>query len=324
MAAGVVLTEEAYQRMVNAIRWVEQQRGLTQKAATVEGGVDPVYVRTTSGTKDGDGNYPGVVCLYSAATGDWFEYSAVKLRPVNGETLANSMRYPARPAGRTASGDELYTVHQLIGTTITVGSYTGVHTINLQSYMLVDDSPSPPGGGGIVLIGVDLATELADGLVSGGGGWQCFDGVKGFADWVYPLNGLRIGIPESLRAPGDPAPDCAWQLEANTFGNELNFSKKVAGTAPFYYGIHPIAKLSYYHDTPGAGPTTDDAPDATQWDIYAANSAYNYIRLRADADGSHIRIDTYTGITGTHEGLTIYGGVVVGTAAGSYFTGTVP
>ncbi len=110
---GKIFTEAAGRRISAAVKWVEQHRGERPAASPPAApGVDPVYVRTTSGTADGDGNYPGVVCLYSASAAAWQEYSAVKLRPANGEALANNIRYPARPSGRTTAGDELYTVHQ--------------------------------------------------------------------------------------------------------------------------------------------------------------------------------------------------------------------
>lgn len=106
---AVAWDERSADRIADAVKWVERDRSLRAPPSGPGHSVEPVYVRTTSGTADGDGHYPGVITLYSGNAAAWTEYSAVKLRPPNGETLTDNTRYAARPAGRTSGGDELYT-----------------------------------------------------------------------------------------------------------------------------------------------------------------------------------------------------------------------
>lgn len=115
MSGGVVFTPEAGERVARAVRWVEGQRGRPGAPAGLASVAETVWARVTSGTADGDGYYPGVVTLYAAADEAWSDYSAVKVAPLNGETLTSGTRYAVRPSGRTAAGEELYTV---IGTTV--------------------------------------------------------------------------------------------------------------------------------------------------------------------------------------------------------------
>ena len=108
--SGVVFTPAAADRIGRAVRWAEAQRQAGREPAGPDHGVEPVWVRLTSGTADGDGHYPGVITLYSGVAEAWSDYSAVKVAPLNGETLSNATRYAVRPSGRTPAGDELYTV----------------------------------------------------------------------------------------------------------------------------------------------------------------------------------------------------------------------
>lgn len=131
--SGVVFTPAAGERISRAVRWVEAQRQAGGSPLGAGRGVEPVWVRLTSGTADGDGHYPGVITLYSGVAEAWSDYSAVKVAPLNGETLSNATRYAVRPSGRTPAGDELYTV---IGTTTTAAGTPGtsrvLKVINIQ------------------------------------------------------------------------------------------------------------------------------------------------------------------------------------------------
>ena len=106
---GVLFTGSAADRIADAVRWVERHRGRNIQSGEGEAPSPPVvYARLTSGDADGSGHYPAVITLYSAADAAWNDYSAVKVKAPNGETLANGTRYAVRPVGRTAGGDELY------------------------------------------------------------------------------------------------------------------------------------------------------------------------------------------------------------------------
>lgn len=105
-----MLTEEAYRRTARAVRWVESNQGATARATTPRPGAETIWARVTSATADASGHYPGVITLYSASDEAWNDYSTVRVKPANGETLEADTRYPVRPAGRTPSpgNEELY------------------------------------------------------------------------------------------------------------------------------------------------------------------------------------------------------------------------
>lgn len=111
----VVPSEDAWRRVQAAVR--AHERPGAPAGAGARTWQEPVWARLTSGTADGSGHYPAVLTLPDAA-GAWQDYSAVKVAPLNGETLSNATRYSVRPSGRTAGGDELYTV---IGSTAAAG-----------------------------------------------------------------------------------------------------------------------------------------------------------------------------------------------------------
>lgn len=163
MAAGVVPTELLYAELVEMLRWWKGRRGLLDRLAGPPITVEPVHVKTTSGTADGDGNYPGVVTLWSASDAAWQEYAtAVKLRPPNGETLANNTRYPARPAGRTAGGDELYVM--LSGTGVTGGSITVEESDGSPSYANISTVRFPAAGANVLAVGSVVLTNPSAGV----------------------------------------------------------------------------------------------------------------------------------------------------------------
>lgn len=105
---GVILTDADFDRVAAAVRWVERNRGGGAAGGSEAPPPAVVYARLTSGTADGSGHYPAVITVYSAVDAAWTDYSAVKVKPPNGETLTDGTRYAVRPAGTTAGGDELY------------------------------------------------------------------------------------------------------------------------------------------------------------------------------------------------------------------------
>lgn len=190
MAAGVVPTELLYAELVEMLRWYKGVRGRLGLLAGGPVATEPVMVKTTSGTADANGNYPGVVTLWSADDAAWQEYAtAVKLKPPNGETLANNTRYPARPAGRTSGGDELYLL--LSGSGLTGGSVDALEVDGTPNYgnrsrLLFDQADgfvlTEPAAGD-VRVDIAAATASQAGVVSTTA--QEFGGDKGFADCVY-------------------------------------------------------------------------------------------------------------------------------------------
>lgn len=324
MSAGVVLTEEAFRRMVEAVRWVERQRGLTQRPVAAEGGVDPVYVRTTSGTADGSGNYPGVVCLYSASAAAWQEYSAVKLRAANGETLANNKRYPARPSGRTTGGDELYTVHQLIGTdaglTVAEGdgspSYGGIGALQFdQADGFVVSNPSS----GVAAVDLAEATPTQRGIISTGeqtigGGPKWFRDklmVQGNAsdEYLYVFDARNIYFAMEGAA-------ASFDYSARIYIDDASAVSSFTYRYPIIYSgnnCHAIGR--WWLDSDGVF-TIEVAKTAP-------GGSYSPVRKPAiamrDSDGT-----TYTGGSGTVNGVTFVGGVYVSGTGETGLTGTVP
>ena len=105
--AGVIFTEKAGDRIADTVRWVEGERGRRPGGPT-GGGLEPTFVRVTSSTADGNGNYPGVITVRDHA-GSWQDYSAVKLKPLNAESLTSGTRYGCRGVGFAPGGEELYT-----------------------------------------------------------------------------------------------------------------------------------------------------------------------------------------------------------------------
>ena len=104
--AGVIFTEKAGDRIADTVRWAEGERGRRPGGPT-GGGLEPTFVRVTSSSSDGNGNYPGVITV-RAPDGDWQDYSAVKLKPLNGESLISGTRYGCRGVGFAPGGEELY------------------------------------------------------------------------------------------------------------------------------------------------------------------------------------------------------------------------
>lgn len=106
MVSGVIFTESAGDRIADAVRAYERWRGDPAGATGRARGREPTIVRVASGTPDGSGHYPGTITLRDPH-GDWQDYSAVKVRSLNGESLANGKRYACLPCGVVA-GVELY------------------------------------------------------------------------------------------------------------------------------------------------------------------------------------------------------------------------
>ena len=112
MAEGVIFTGGLAERTVDATDWVERHAGRHGYDPATPPGVEPVFCRVTSGTPSG-GLYPGVVEVWSATTGTWTTFGAVKMKGANHEMLVETHRYICRPGGQTAGGDQVYVAASL-------------------------------------------------------------------------------------------------------------------------------------------------------------------------------------------------------------------
>ena len=336
---GKIFTEAASRRISAAVKWVEQHRGERPAASPPAApGVDPVFVRTTSGTADGSGNYPGVVCLYSATAAAWQEYSAVKLRPANGEALKNNKRYPARPSGRTAGGDELYTVHQLYNR-LTIGTTPIDRIDSADTGIVFTDSSLSTGVDSVYIVlnpsghyydtpGSSYEFSTIGGVFTGS---QVLEGHKGLNDGRLYLYGDGFG--DSTRLvfpilwPGDSTPFAdlssptssgeAWGVHVDTGIFTLAYSTGPGGPAigSAYGGLGSGAIFVVEGYNSGL-------LDFSRASLYF--DADTHIKLVADDDGSYISVDGTDGHTGTIDGITFKGGICTGGGGGSGLTGTVP
>ena len=340
-----VFDAKSAQRIADATRWVERQRG--QVPPVTSGGVQttsPTWVRVTSSTPDGDGLHPGVVCLYSASEEDWQEYSAVKVRGANGEGLVSGVRYPARPSGRTGDGDELFTVLQAIGDSLTVAdaSYTpevagvtvlGFVDAGLYSGFRITPSVTP----GYVQIGLEQGGWTTINETPGGltgtitGGQQIFYGTKGFERAIVihgsDSDGRRLIMPTGVM------PTTNEQIAGYPDFGQDAWSLVAANS-----GIVPVLKFSagadYFGDTDNAvvkiATTNTDSDDANQQATLSVHaSGSRRVELIAAYHGdyeSRVAIDGVNGATNTTGGLSFKGGIYTGgdlAVSGSDITGTI-
>lgn len=107
---SVTLTERAFDRTQESVRWTERQRGEiivsprhkpeSQLWAMVEDG--PFETPT-----DGGEHFTGKLMLYSEGDG-WQEYSDIVIRAANGTMLELDTRYPVYPVGKTLANGAWY------------------------------------------------------------------------------------------------------------------------------------------------------------------------------------------------------------------------
>lgn len=114
MSDEVVFQRPAANRVIRAVRTWEAERGHARLVSGPDGNsvLEAVHVRVTSGTADGNGNYPAVVTVRDPVAAAWVDGEACKLMPPNGETLASGTRYLARPGGKLGA-DWLYVAQQV-------------------------------------------------------------------------------------------------------------------------------------------------------------------------------------------------------------------
>jgi hypothetical protein len=164
-------------RIANATLRVEQMAGgdstgLPGTGVTATAG--QYTARITSGTPDGNGNYPAVITMYDSTVPGWVNFAAVKVKPANGETLTNGSRYTVRAAG-TVGTDTLYVTALGAGGSgggsITVQdssgapSYAGITTVQIvASNGLVLTNPA----GGTARLDAAPASTTQTGVITTG------------------------------------------------------------------------------------------------------------------------------------------------------------
>lgn len=116
------LTDRAFDRVVESVRWTEQQRmeihvsarhkPESQLWAMVEDG--PFDTPT-----DGGEHFTGKLQLYSEGIG-WQDYSDIVIRAANGTRLELDTRYQVYPVGRTLAHGEWYMAKEAEGYVVTI------------------------------------------------------------------------------------------------------------------------------------------------------------------------------------------------------------
>lgn len=318
MSAGVVLTEEAFRRMVEAVRWVERQRGLTQRPVAAESGVDPVFVRVTNATPDGNGNYEGVVTLNS--TDGWVNYGAVKIYPANGETLLQNRRYLARPSGLDSYGDPLYTTGELTFDAVLAGRTSlaassnqfSCDTAELFSGSIIDGGST----GGLFLFAADGRTLITD--VSVGGASPA----RRYTAALVGRAGGAAGVPggEIYAAIAHPT----W-----VGGATYHDVHKATVAAPLTvtqldWGEVVLSIVAASHTQTGAltHAAQTIGGSKTFYDSVAFTGSVSFISV--GAGGSGIFVDGHAGLDGTYNGLTFRAGILTGGTGETGLTGTIP
>jgi hypothetical protein len=150
---GVVFDKEAAERIRAATLWQEnfpQSRKPTRGVPAAPG--SPVLVaRVTSGTPDGNGNYPGVI-TQRQPDGTYQDFGTVNVVPLNGEVLMNGKRYAVVAVDPSYAGGPAFVV---------LGASGGATAFSGAAYA-VTDGGSPVSSG--VLNGkfLTFATRLYD------------------------------------------------------------------------------------------------------------------------------------------------------------------
>lgn len=217
-------SEEQARRIAEVVRYVEATRtAASQDAGDVAAPSEAIWVRVTSGTPDGDGNYPAEVTLWDQDGTAWADVGAVKLKSENASALTSGQRYTARASGYNAAGEAVFVT--LPGGTSGVGgaSYPDIY---IHTTADAHETTTHP----IVTTGT-----AAQYLV--------FDQVSGFviSDDVYGDLGGRRGV--TIR-PANGTDGGIVSGTTQTFAGVKTFDDDVvfAGTAT---AVHAVATLTF-------------------------------------------------------------------------------
>lgn len=151
MTREVVLDEAMARRVAEAVRWVESMRSrLSAEPSTPSARTLP-WVRCTSATPDGNGNYPGVVTYHDGSA--WQdEPGAVALKIADGTAATSGRRYLASPSTEQSDGPVYitessvydYVTHTRVGIISLADQYIGAGIKSFDSVRVAytDGSPS--------------------------------------------------------------------------------------------------------------------------------------------------------------------------------------
>ncbi len=93
-------------RLKDAAEWVEENDGEPRVRGRRGSSTEPYTARVTSGTADGNGNYPAVITDWDGSA--WVDYGVVAVKAGNGETLTSGTRYAVRPVGTPSGSAPVY------------------------------------------------------------------------------------------------------------------------------------------------------------------------------------------------------------------------
>jgi hypothetical protein len=108
---GRLFGKEAAERIADAVRWQESfpQSRKPHRGTPAAPGAQVLVARVTSGTPDANGLYAAVITQRQPG-GSYTDFGAVKVAPLNGETLTSGMRYPVMAADPAYTGAPAYLV----------------------------------------------------------------------------------------------------------------------------------------------------------------------------------------------------------------------
>ena len=298
---------EARARIRRAVRRVEA--GDAGRSSAPGGASQPpTTVRVTDGTPDGDGLYEAVVTRWDRGSADWEDHGSCRLKPANGQTLTEDVRYDANPVGLTADGHLLFVTTDGSGGSLGDAGYTQRGAVNLEGQTFRGSKAVKDGVGDVeaeaaaeihLTVGsVDPTAVVSGGtfqggvtedapdgcsvrsyLVGTGGSWTDVGGHSGLGGAYAPYNVGVVGA-DVLVYPG-----------STVYGVELVLDPWISGVVVQGTGT-PAVVCPQYAWYPNGG-SLDDRED---------------------------------GKTGTlSDGSAVKGGIITDIDDGSgFFTGTVP
>lgn len=344
MSEGVSFTESAAERIADAVRWVESnRRGPETRSLARQNELEPILVRVTSATPDGDGNFPAVLTVWGPGGAAYVDYQACKLKAAGGEALTNGKRYLAIATGVNGSSESVYIAGTLTAAagTLTVVEVDGSPSVGSVAELRFDQTDgfvvSTPGAG-IARVDISSASTTQAGIVDlVSQTWIGNKGVYGrtnsggvFYDTTITLFSADSGtqvvqsttvghlkIASILDVFGAASP-----LEGRLYADMLVLGSEEGGPgAPGVFGFaNSIAFL--------ADASISGSPSAgLGWDPVGSGVATFAIN-KGTATGIRYSVVegafTFNGVSGTLPGgATVKGGIVVSAGTGGIDTGGI-